>query len=84
MAEAQNKTKSGKKKIIIIAAVAVLIAAAVVSVLFITRMPKGVKVAVTTLPNSLNPILPQNTQGLNADELIFDGLCNNEVIEDDD
>ena len=81
MAEAQKKSK---KKTIIIVAVAVLVAAAVASVIFINAMPKGVKVAVTNLPDSLNPVLSQNTQGLNANELIFDGLCNNEVIENDD
>lgn len=83
MADVQ-KNKSGKKKTIIIAVVAVLVAAAVASVIFINAMPKGVKVAVTDLPDSLNPILAQNTQGLNANELVFDGLCNNEITENPD
>lgn len=83
MAEVETKNNGNKKRTIIIAAVAVLVVAAIASVIFINAMPKGVKVAVSNLPDSLNPILPQNTQGLNANELIFDGLCNNEVVEDE-
>ena len=82
---AEETTKKGlNKKTIIFAAVGVLVIAAIISVIFINAMPKGVKVAVSNLPDSLNPVLPQNTQGLNANELIFDGLCNNEVVEDED
>lgn len=40
---------------------------------------KGMVVAVSTLPDSLNPVLPQNNSGLNATELLFDGLTNFEV-----
>lgn len=40
---------------------------------------KGMTVAVSTEPDSLNPILPQNTTGLNINELLFDGLTNNEI-----
>lgn len=40
---------------------------------------KGMVVAVSKLPDSLNPILEQNVSGLNANELIFDGLTNFEV-----
>lgn len=83
MANEETKNKN-KKKTLIFAAVGVLVVAAIVSVIFINAMPKGVKVAVSNLPDSLNPALPQNTQGLNANELVFDGLCNNEVIEDED
>jgi len=83
MAKEAAKKKGNNKKTIIFASVAALVVVAIVSVIFINAMPKGVKVAVTNLPDSLNPALPQNTQGLNANELIFDGLCNNEVIEDE-
>ncbi|MFA6507678.1 MAG: ABC transporter substrate-binding protein [Treponemataceae bacterium] len=41
--------------------------------------PKGLKVGISTLPDSLNPVLEQNNAGLNADELVFDGLVNFEV-----
>jgi peptide/nickel transport system substrate-binding protein len=44
--------------------------------------PKGLKVGISTLPDSLNPILEQNTAGLNADELVFDGLVNFEVEQE--
>lgn len=44
--------------------------------------PKGMTVAVSTLPDSLNPVLAQNTQGLNANELLFDGLVNYTVDPD--
>lgn len=40
---------------------------------------KGMVVAVSNLPDSLNPILEQNTTGLNINELLFDGLTNFEV-----
>ena len=80
----EETQKKSKKRIVIIAVIAVLVLAAIASVIFINAMPKGVKVAVTNLPDSLNPILAQNTQGLNANELIFDGLCNNEVVEEEE
>ncbi|MBQ9239087.1 MAG: ABC transporter substrate-binding protein [Treponema sp.] len=59
---------------VIIAAALLLIAAIVFAVM--KAQPKGMTVAVSTLPDSLNPVLPQNTSGLNANELIFDGLVN--------
>lgn len=68
-----------KKKFIAIGVVAAAIIGAVVSVVIVKSQPKGMVVAVSDLPDSLNPILEQNTMGLNADELIFDGLCNFEV-----
>ena len=80
----EEAKKGNKKKTIIIAAVAALVVIAIGSVIFINAMPKGVKVAVSNLPESLNPAIPQNTQDLNAIELVFDGLCNNEVVEDED
>lgn len=80
MAE-ETKTKSKKTLIgIIIAAVVVV---ALLATFFIVKLqPKGMTVAVSTLPDSLNPILPQNTSGLNADELLFDGLVNYSVDPD--
>jgi len=71
-----------KSEIIIIAVVAVVILAAIAS-FFIWKkaQPKGITVEVSTLPDSLNPVLEQNTSALNADELIFDGLTNFEVDE---
>ncbi len=60
------------------AALAAVAAAAAVFLLW-KPQPKGITVAVSTLPDSLNPVLEQNTSGLNADELLFDGLVNFEV-----
>ena len=66
-----------------IAAVAVVLAAAawlLVLPLF-GGAPSGIMVAVSDLPDSLNPVLAQNLMGMNANELIFDGLTNQEVDE---
>ena len=68
--------KKINKKIIgiIVGVVAVLAIASAVVIMKV--QPKGMTVAVSTLPDSLNPVLVQNTSGLNANELIFDGLVN--------
>jgi ABC-type transport system substrate-binding protein len=73
--------KMNKKGIIAIIIAAFVIIAAVTGLLIWKAQPKGIVVAVSTLPDSLNPILEQNTSGLNADELLFDGLVNFEVDE---
>jgi ABC-type transport system substrate-binding protein len=68
-----------KRKIaigIIAAAVLLIIAAIFV---FREKEPQGIIVGVSSLPDSLNPVLEQNTAGINADELVFDGLVNFEV-----
>jgi len=72
--------KANKKSILIVAiiAVAALGVAAAVFLLW-QREPEGLVVGISDLPDSLNPVLKQNTQGLNADELVFDGLVNFEV-----
>jgi ABC-type transport system substrate-binding protein len=63
-----------------VAVIAVLVVAAAASVFLLwQREPEGLVVGISTLPDSLNPILEQNTSGLNADELIYDGLVNFEV-----
>jgi len=64
--------------VIIIGAVVLLGAAAAVFFLW-EREPEGLVVGISTLPDSLNPVLAQNVQGLNANELVFDGLVNFEV-----
>ena len=74
--------KMNKKSVIAIAIVAAAVVASVVAVAVWKSQPKGMTVAVSTLPDSLNPVLEQNTSGLNADELVFDGLTNFEVTED--
>lgn len=71
--------KLGKKSIITICAAALVVVAAVVGIVIWKAQPKGAVAAVSTLPDSLNPVLEQNTSGLNASELIFDGLTNFEV-----
>ena len=73
--------KMNKKGIIGIVIAAVVVLSAVAGLLIWKSQPKGIVVAVSTLPDSLNPILEQNTSGLNADELLFDGLVNFEVDE---
>lgn len=67
--------KLSKKILAVIIAAAILIIAAIVFAIMKSQ-PKGMTVAVSTLPDSLNPVLPQNTSGLNANELVFDGLVN--------
>ena len=74
--------KMNKKSVIAIAIVAAAVVASVVAVAVWKAQPKGMTVAVSTLPDSLNPVLEQNTSGLNADELVFDGLTNFEITED--
>ena len=71
--------KLGKKSIISIVVAALVVVAAVVGVVIWKAQPKGAVAAVSTLPDSLNPVLEQNTSGMNASELIFDGLTNFEV-----
>ena len=68
-----------KRNIVIIAGVAVLALVAVAVIFLWEPAPTGAMVGITNLPDSLNPILEQNTSGLNADELVFDGLTNFEV-----
>lgn len=74
------KKISKKLLAIIIAVVLLLILLIVFAVL--KAKPKGMTIAVSTLPDSLNPVLEQNTSGLNANELLFDGLVNNTVDPD--
>lgn len=74
--------KMNKKSVVAIAIVAAAVVASVVAVAVWKAQPKGMTVAVSTLPDSLNPVLEQNTSGLNADELVFDGLTNFEITED--
>jgi ABC-type transport system substrate-binding protein len=73
--------KMSKKSVIAVVVVAVLVLASAGAFLIWKAQPKGIVVAVSTLPDSLNPVLDQNTSGLNADELVFDGLTNFEVDE---
>lgn len=72
---------SNKNRNIIIAACFVVVAALAGLGIFLLWKPepKGIVVAVSSLPDSLNPVLDQNVSGLNADELVFDGLVNFEV-----
>lgn len=41
--------------------------------------PEGIVIGITNLPDSLNPVGEQNITGMNANELLFDGLVNFEV-----
>ena len=71
--------KFNKKGLIAIIIVALIVLISAGAFIIWKAQPKGVVVAVSTLPDSLNPVLEQNTSGLNADELLFDGLVNFEV-----
>ncbi len=72
--------KANTRKIVGLAILVVVVAAGAVGVFSLWKPePKGIVVAVSNLPDSLNPVLAQNTSGLNADELVFDGLVNFEV-----
>lgn len=71
--------KAVKRNIVIIAVAAVAVLAVVGIFLLWKPEPKGIIVGASNLPDSLNPVLEQNTSGLNADELVFDGLVNFEV-----
>lgn len=70
-----------KNRTIVIIAIAAGIAALLAGAFFLLYKPepKGLKVGISTLPDSLNPVLEQNNAALNADELVFDGLVNFEV-----
>ncbi len=71
------------RNLIIIVSLAVAVAAAGFGVFLLWKPePKGIVVAVSNLPDSLNPVLDQNVSGLNANELVFDGLVNFEVDPD--
>jgi peptide/nickel transport system substrate-binding protein len=71
---------ANKKSILVIVLLAAALVVAGAAVFFLwEREPEGLVVGISSLPDSLNPVLPQNTQGLNADELLYDGLVNFEV-----
>ena len=71
------------RNFIIAAGLVVVVAAAGLGIYFLWKPePKGIVIAVSSLPDSLNPVLPQNVSGLNADELVYDGLVNFEVDPD--
>lgn len=53
--------------------------ALVLALLLAQGEPEGIIVGVSALPDSLNPVLEQNLSGMNANELLFDGLTNFEV-----
>ncbi len=69
------------KKALAVGIIGVALAAAITAIMIVKQPPKGITIAVSDLPDSLNPVLAQNTSGLNADELLFDGLTNFEVDE---
>lgn len=71
--------KAAKRNIVIIIVAAVAVLAAAGVFLLWKPEPKGIIVGSSNLPDSLNPVLEQNVAGLDADELIFDGLVNFEV-----
>ena len=71
------------RNIIIAAGLAVGATAVGLGIYFLWKPePEGIVIAVSNLPDSLNPVLAQNVSGLNADELVFDGLVNFEVDPD--
>ncbi|MEM5947940.1 ABC transporter substrate-binding protein [Spirochaetia bacterium 38H-sp] len=71
--------KTGKRNIILLSILLFIIVGASTIFILWKSQPKGITIAISELPDSLNPILPQNISGMNASELIFDGLVNFEV-----
>ena len=59
--------KLSKKGIIAIVIIALVVLGSAIGFLIWKAQPKGATVAVSILPDSLNPVLEQNTSGLNAD-----------------
>lgn len=71
---------ANKKSILVIAIIALIAVGAGVAIALLWEPePEGLIVGITNLPDSLNPILEQNLSGLDADELVFDGLVNFEI-----
>lgn len=76
---ANTASKNNKSLMVIVLVVVALLGAGAAVFFLWEREPEGLVVGISNLPDSLNPVLPQNTQGLNANELVFDGLVNFEV-----
>jgi ABC-type transport system substrate-binding protein len=76
----KKKTVIKKKKAIIIGIV-IIVVIGIAALLFFPweKAPEGIVIGSSNLPDSLNPILEQNTPAINANELVFDGLVNFEV-----
>ena len=69
-----------KRSVLVVSGMAAAALAAVVLVLLLWKpAPAGIVAGVPELPDSLNPVMPQNTMGQDADELLFDGLVDFEV-----
>lgn len=77
-----NKNLLSKRNLIIAAIVFAVVFGSVATLVILKNQPRGIVVAVTNLPDSLNPVLEQNISGMNASELVFDGLVNFEVDEE--
>ncbi len=71
--------KSSKTAVIIIIVALAVVAIGALFFLVWKPEPRGIMVGSSALPDSLNPILEQNVAGLNANELLYDGLVNFEV-----
>ena len=76
-----SEIMQNKRNIAIILIVIGVVLAALIGFLIwqAQSKPKGIVVAISNLPDSLNPVLEQNIFGINASELVFDGLVNFEV-----
>ncbi len=68
-----------KRNVIIGAAALAVVLGSIATLVIWRNQPRGIVVAVSNLPDSLNPVLEQNVSGMNAAELVFDGLVNFEV-----
>ncbi len=72
--------ESKKRSLFVIVGIGASALLAVVLVLLLWKpAPTGIVAGVPDLPDSLNPVLQQNVMGLNANELLFDGLVDFEV-----
>jgi ABC-type transport system substrate-binding protein len=68
-----------RRNVIVAVTVLIAVVGSAAALIVWKGQPKGAVVAVSNLPDSLNPVLEQNTSGMNASELVFDGLVNFEV-----
>lgn len=69
------------KRIVTILVIVLALAGLSVGAFFLLYQPEpeGIVIGISNLPDSLNPIGEQNLTGLNANELLYDGLVNYEV-----
>jgi peptide/nickel transport system substrate-binding protein len=72
--------KAKKRSILVFSGIGAAVLLALVLVLLLWKpAPTGIVAGVSELPDSLNPVLQQNNMGLDANELLYDGLVDFEA-----